>query len=567
MTTNSEKEALGKKLALDLLLVGSWNLSNLAVLLQKSASGSLSASCAPHGQFMQTMLDPGTWNGGANGAVIWTTPDAAIGAFNRLVGGEVVSAEDIQGDVDSYCASILALPASVKHIFVPTWVVGSDDAAMGPLDMDPKMGASAALMRMNLRLADNLVRDPRVAVLDASRWVGRVGEKSFSARLWYMSKTPYGTEFLKEAAAAILGAIDARAGRARKLIVLDLDDTLWGGIVGDVGWQQLRLGGHDMVGEAYCDFQSALKALKKRGILLAIVSKNEEATALEAIRSSPEMILRLDDFVAWRINWDDKAKNILEIAKELNLGLQSVVFIDDNSAERDRVRAALPELLVPEWPPNPLEYKSALQRLRCFDQAQISAEDRERSAMYQSERQRSQSAAQFQSVDDWLMTLDLKVAAEKVGKENLERATQLFNKTNQMNLSTRRLTAQELLTCAEDPGAEMLAFRVSDKFGDYGLVGLASVTVEKDRARIVDFILSCRVMGRKVEQTILHALSGRARARGAKSLVAEYLPTAKNQPCLALFKSIAPQSDGQSVFTFLLDEPYPKPACVSLTMP
>ena len=255
----------------------------------------------------------------------------------------------------------------LQSVFVPTWIVGPYDGRLGLLDMDSRRGASLALMRMNTRLAENLQDDRRIYVLDASRWLAVHGEKSFSQRMWYMSKTPYSVELLKEAALEIKAATRALTGRAKKLLVVDLDDTLWGGVVGDLGWESLRLGGHDPMGEAFKDFQLALKALKRRGVLLGIVSKNEEQTALEALRLHPEMVLREDDFAGWRINWQDKAQSIVELAAELNLGLQAVVFLDDNPVERARVREALPEVLVPELPANPMEFKAALQQLRCFD--------------------------------------------------------------------------------------------------------------------------------------------------------------------------------------------------------
>src|SRR5207249_4608997 len=187
---------------------------------------------------------------------------------------------------------------------------------------------------------------------------------------------------LQEAARDIKGAVQAIRGESRKLLVLDLDDTLWGGSVGEIGWQNIKLGGHDAVGEAYVDFQRVLKSLLNRGNLLAIVSKNQESVALAALENHPEMVLRPGDFAGWRINWRDKAENIVELVSELNVGLQSVVFIDDNPAERALVAEALPEVLVPQWPESPLLYSAALHDLRCFDRPCLTDEDLTRSQMY-----------------------------------------------------------------------------------------------------------------------------------------------------------------------------------------
>ncbi len=221
-------------------------------------------------------------------------------------------------------------------------------------------------MEANLRLLHNLDTVPNVVALNASRWIELVGESAFNERLWYMGKIPFANGVFKAAAREVKAALRGIRGAARKLIVLDLDDTMWGGIVGEVGWQNIILGGHDPMGEAFVDFQRALKSLNRRGVLLAIASKNEETVAWQAVNQHPEMILRPDDFAGWRINWNDKAQNIVEIATELNLGLDSVVFIDDSQVERDRVRQALPDVLVPEWPSDTRLYLRALCDLDLF---------------------------------------------------------------------------------------------------------------------------------------------------------------------------------------------------------
>jgi FkbH-like protein len=354
------------------------------------------------------------------------------------------------------------------------------------------------------------------------------------------------------------------AGGARKLVILDLDDTMWGGIVGDVGWENLRLGGHDGMGEAFVDFQRAVKNLTRRGIVLGIVSKNEEATALEAIRSHPEMVLREEDFVGHRINWRDKAQNILELAKELNLGLQSVVFIDDNPVERARVREALPEVLVPDWPEDKHLYRSALAALRCFDAPSISKEDAERTALYAAERKREQLQASVGSMDEWLKSLGIVVSAEPLGPSNLPRTAQLLNKTNQLNLTTRRLTEAELTEWVADPSRALWAVTVRDRFGDAGLTGIVSLEMSGTTARIVDYVLSCRVMGRKVEETMVHLAVEHARSRGAERVEAIFVPTAKNKPCLTFWQSSGFSCDDGQTFVWDPSRPFVLPEPVQL---
>lgn len=555
-----------------LFLLSDFNLENLRALLAKEpGTPELRAECAPYGQMMQYLLQPGAqaWEG-VNAAVIWTRPEAVSAEYRKLLSGEPADEGALRAEVEQFVRALRQTPAHVKHIITPTWCVSPFQGRLGMLDFHCERGCSLGLMRMNFHLVESLVLEPRAVVLDAFRWVGAHGENSFSERLWYASKTPFSVALLRHAAEEIRAVVNALTGQTRKLVILDLDDTLWGGIVGDDGWRNLRLGGHDPVGEAYREFQLALRGLKARGILLGMVSKNEESVALEAIASHPEMVLKLEDFAGWRINWHDKARNISELASDLNLGLQSVIFIDDNPVERDRVRTALPEALVPEWPTNPMEYRTALQKLRCFDQAQVSSEDEERTKMYSAERRRKLAAASFQTTEEWLGGLGMAVTVEEVNPASLDRAAQLFNKTNQMNLATRRLGAQGLLGWAKTPGNLLLAFRVRDKFGDYGLVGICGLTLEgcgPGTARLCDFVLSCRAMGRRVEETMLHAASVCARAASVTLLEAVYLPTSKNQPCLRFLETAGGERTSEHVFAFnLAHGPYPMPGEVALKM-
>jgi FkbH-like protein len=556
---------------LDFLLISNFNLSNLAALLSKDEeSPMIRAVTAPFGEVMQILLEPASelWTDTTQGVIIWTSPEGVSPSYRRLLESEETDSEELLREVDDFCNSIKAIPSHVKYIFVPSWVVGPSEKRMGLLDMDSRYGLSLVLMRMNLRLVEGLRNDSRIVVLDAARWVAFHGEKAFSRRLWYLSKTPFDFEFLKMAAAEIKAALRALTGETRKLLLVDLDETLWGGVVGDVGWQNIRLGGIDPIGEAFRDFQLGLKALKRRGVLLGIVSKNEESTALEAIRSHPEMMLRQDDFAGWRINWQDKAQNIVDLVSELNLGLQSVVFIDNSPVERARVREAFPEVLVPDWPSSPMDYTTALHRLRCFDAPLPSLEDRVRTEMYVTERKRREVRAQVTSLEQWLASLDIQVKAEPLSEASLDRATQLFNKTNQMNLSTRRLTREELWDWSQKPGRQVLVFRASDRFGDYGLVGLAGISFQdgKERqAQLVDFILSCRAMGRKIEETMLHVAVACAQGRKAKNLRAKCIPTAKNQPCLAFFENSGlAKVDGATAYGWDTERPYSKPPFLTL---
>jgi FkbH-like protein len=298
------------------------------------------------------------------------------------------------------------------------------------------------------------------------------------------------------------------------------------------------------------------------------VSKNDESVALDAIKNHPDMILQLDDIVGWRINWRDKAQNVAELVSDLNLGLQSVVFIDDNPAERARVRDALPEVLVPDWPEDKTLYRKTLLELGCFDIPSLTAEDRDRVKMYASERERKTSMEVVGSMEEWLLSLNVKAEVERLNHGNLARAAQLLNKTNQMNLSTRRMTEAELMAWVEGSGNYMWTVRVSDKFGPLGLTGLLSIEVDKvdtTQACIVDFVLSCRAMGRKVEETMLAIAIQQLPSLGVSHLFVKYLPTQKNMPCLEFLKrsGLRHESPGHTFFCdTTIEYPYPEQVTV-----
>ena len=397
---------------------------------------------------------------------------------------------------------------------------------------------------MNDRMCQNFRDDREIIPLNTAQWLQAAGRRAFQTKLWYLSKNPFANEVYLEAIRDLKTALASYAGQQKKLIVVDLDDTMWGGVLGEVGWEGLRLGGHDYLGEAYQDFQRALKALKNRGFLLAIASKNEESIALEAIRRHPEMILKLEDFVGWRINWRDKAQNIADLVKELNLGINSVVFLDDSQHERQRVKSALPEVLVPDWPTDKTASAMTLLGLRCFDSPLISAEDLARTRMYQEENQRTRTKDQFTSMEDWLAALEIKVTLQTLNQVDLPRVVQLLNKTNQMNLSTRRLTEAEFSRWQASTQAQVWSVRVSDRYGDSGIVGVATVLPRGDgekAACLLDFVLSCRVFGRKIEMVMLNTVMQWAAERQFTTVTATYLPTEKNGVCLEFLKKSGSQ--------------------------
>ena len=506
--------------------------------------GEIDAEIAPFDSVVPTLLGLSGRASKPDVAFVWTRPDAASPAFRALLAGEPADEAAIMADVDALAQTIVTSAEHARFVFVASWVLPPWRRGLGMLEL--RNGPTTTLMRMNLRLSEAIAKAPNAFVLDASRWLACASDGGVDPKLWHAGKIGFTRDVLAEAARDVRAATNGVLGRAKKLVVVDLDDTMWGGIVGDVGWESLVLGGHDARGEAFVELQKKLVALTRRGIALAVVSKNEESTALEAMRSHPEMIIKPEMLASYRINWKDKAQNIAEIASELNLGLQSVVFIDDNPVERGRVSEALPEVFVPEWPRDPTHYARALESLRCFDTPHVSKEDLVRNEMYATERQRAALKNVATSIDEWLKSLGLVVRFERIGKTNVSRAAQLLNKTNQMNLRTRRLSEAELLAWAGDPSHEAWAVHVADRFGDAGLTGIFALSHDGERARLEDWLLSCRVMGRRVEDAMLWAAASRAEKLGARSLVIEPVVTKKNKPCIDFFAGAGLPREGES---------------------
>jgi FkbH-like protein len=533
-------------------------------LSQDSQAPACLVHSKPFGQLYPALLeeDGATVDFG----VVWTRPEGAIAGFAKALDLQQVDADAVMKEVEDFAAAIAAYARRARFVFVVAWSAPTARRGYGMLDWRPGLGIRHLLTRMNLLLAEKLAAHRIVFMLDPTAWLQSAGPEALSQRMWFAAKVPYGNRVFQAAIADLKAAMAGAMGRARKLIVLDLDDTLWGGAVGETGWEGIRLGGHDHVGEAFAAFQDALKALGNRGVQLGIVSKNDERVALEAIDRHPEMRLRRPHLAGWRINWDDKARNLADLVQELNLGLDAVVFIDDNPFERARIREALPEVLVPDWPDDPCLFASRLMTLACFDTPAVSEEDRSRARMYADERARRGALARVGSMEVWLATLGVEVEAALLGRADLARAAQLFNKTNQLNLSTRRLSEEELFAWASEPDRRLWTIRVRDRFGDLGLVGIVSLELDGSRGLVRDFLLSCRAMGRRVEETMLHLAISCAQEAGVREVIAEYRPTPRNRPCLEFLESSGLDRCDKIRFAWQTASPFRLPSSVTLVI-
>jgi len=321
----------------------------------------------------------------------------------------------------------------------------------------------------------------------------------------------------------------AKQGRSFKCLVMDLDNTLWGGVIGDDGLEGIQLGQGSPLGEAYVAFQDYARELSRRGIILAVCSKNDEANAVEPFEKHPDMVLKRGDIASFVANWSNKADNIRTIAAELNIGIDSLVFIDDNPFERNLVRQELPMVAVPEVSDDPTGYPIALADAGYFEGLAVTDEDRERTSQYQGNKARDALKASVTDLPAYLRGLEMQLIWKRFDKIGLQRITQLINKSNQFNLTTKRYTEEDVIAVMADPDAFGLQLRLTDRFGDNGIIAIIIGRLQPDGDLYIDtWLMSCRVLGRQVEPTTLNLIAQEARKLGARRLVGEYIPTKKN---------------------------------------
>lgn len=529
-------------------------------------SSQFEVTTSPFGQALPILLnsDHNFWTTNFDHALVITQPELISENVSQQSHSAVPLTERLHAEVKTFTDALSEIRRKVPSLFVTNWFTPLWKHNYFATDFKSG-GCSNTITKMNFFLMNELENIEGCFLLDSQRWLATHPTSLFSTKLWYSTKQLYSNGYFKLLASDLISTLQGLNGQSRKLIILDLDDTLWGGTLGDCGWKNLRLGGHDPIGEAFVDFQLALKRLKNSGVLLAISSKNNEATALEAIKQHPEMVLKIEDFVGWKINWKDKSQNIRELLTELNLGAQSAVFIDNSPVERNRVSTEMPEILVPNWPSDEADYLKALTSLSCFDKPFLTNEDITRTDMMNQEANRSHLKSSAGSFEKWLESLKIKCSVEELSEANFQRVVQLFNKTNQMNLSTRRLSPDQLSEWCAKTENKIYTIRVEDKFGDYGLTGIIGIRKNKNQIIIEDYILSCRVMGRKVEETMLSVIYSISKQSQCEQIIAKYLKTEKNQPCYQFFKNSGfNESAENGVFTWETDKNYPVPGPIEL---
>jgi len=415
-------------------------------------------------------------------------------------------------------------------------------------NLEASLPSSRAFLTRSYNL--NLARAiPEGAVIfDLDFCATRLGlEKWEDPRLWLHSKHPFSFAAHCVVAFAASKLLTSFRGRSKKCLVVDLDNTLWGGVIGDDGPEGVRYGADaGAVGQAFEALQIFLKALSLRGIILAVCSKNDAKIAIEGFTQRPDMALCLDDFAAFYANWENKADNIRKIAAELNLGLDSMVFVDDNPAERALVRAEIPELVVPELPADPVHYINFIASGNWFESILFSDEDRNRSKAYRANASRNRAQSRATNIDSYLSELEMCATWGAAEPAKLPRITQLLNKTNQFNLTTKRYSQTELSSLMLDNNTWIGWFQLADRFGDHGLISVIILKFSPDVVSIDTWVMSCRVFSRSMEEFIFLRVLELAMNRGCKVLKGEYHPTKKNVVVADLYKRLGGRLDKDS---------------------
>jgi FkbH-like protein len=382
---------------------------------------------------------------------------------------------------------------------------------------------------LNRRIAQSVLQSSDM-LLDVAGIAETVGLADWhSPPLWNLAKLPFADAYVPLYAEHVVRIIGAMRGKSRRCLVLDLDNTMWGGVIGDDGMEGIKIAQGDPTGEAHLSLQQLALALRERGVVLAVSSKNTDSVARQPFKEHPDMLLKEEHIAVFQANWEDKASNIRAIAKELALGLESLVFLDDNPAERSLIRRELPEVAVPELDEDPANYARTLAAAGYFEAIGFSEEDRVRAEMYQGNARRLGLQSQTADIESYLRSLEMRIIFGSFDGKTRARVTQLINKSNQFNLTTRRYSEPQVQQLEADPKAMTLHARLVDKFGDNGIIGVIICrTTSPDIWTIDTWLMSCRVLGRRVEQAVLAEILKQARSLGIKKLVGVYRPTDRN---------------------------------------
>jgi FkbH-like protein len=413
----------------------------------------------------------------------------------------------------------------VSNFFIPT------NSNYGIFETKSNFGLQKMINTLNNNLQDYIYNLDSVYLFDMNGFISKHGENNvFDPKQFLFGDIKISLDYIPYLVNDLMGYVIASLGMSKRCIVLDLDNTLWGGIIGEDEYDGIKLGS-DPSGKAYVEFQKYLLGLHNRGILLAINSKNNFDDAIKVIEEHPDMILKKEHFSSIKINWNDKVSNIKEISDELNFGLENFVFFDDDPLNREFMKSCLPQVLTVDLPIDPSKYVRTIQEMNEFNSLKITDEDKQRGLMYSQQRERKTFENSANSLEDFLKNMDLKITIKKANSFTIPRISQLILKTNQFNLTTKRYSLEEIQKISQNDNVMIGCVQVEDKFGDNGIT--AAFIVEKNGTKewILDtFLLSCRVMGRQIEKSILGYIIKIAKQNNVDKIIANFIPTKKNQP-------------------------------------
>lgn len=437
----------------------------------------------------------------------------------------------------------------ITNFSIPTY------SPNGLVETKTEFGMHDMIRDINAKLNSNLINEPSVFIYDFNQFVMRYGDANvFDYRKFLFGDIKISLDFIPRLANDLIGYIKAMLGLNKKCIVLDLDNTLWGGIVGEDGFDGIKLG-PTSPGNAYVEFQRQLLAYWQRGIILAINSKNNFDDAIQVIREHPYMVLREEHFASMRINWNDKVSNLKEIANELNIGLNSIAYFDDDRVNTEFMSSSLPDVLSINLPSDPSLYAQTLMSLNDFNVLQITDEDLSRGKMYVEQKARKELESSATNLDEFLKQLDIKIRIKDADQFTIPRISQLTLKTNQFNLTTKRYQEEDIIRFSKDKSKMVGCAQVEDKFGDNGITGVFIVNKDTPTEWSIDtFLLSCRVMGRGVEDAILGHILQEAKKQGVKKVKGTYIPTKKNMPCEHFLSNYGFVKDGD-LWLYSLNNP------------
>jgi FkbH-like protein len=510
-------------------------------LVATAARHGFSLDCieADYGQVMQEALSPDAKLGRAKPNAVLLALDV-FGLPLRPTPGDAEAARaTVQNCLDMLQRIREGLHANGIGVVILQTIARPPDALFGNLDLALPGTLRHLVDAVNRGIADSIANTTDF-LFDVAALAETVGLADWhDPVLWNMAKLPFASAFLPLYAEHVCRIVAASRGKSRRCLILDLDNTLWHGVIGDDGLEGIVIGQGDATGEAHLAVQQTALTLRGRGIVLAVSSKNHDEIARLPFQKHPEMLLRENSFAVFQANWSDKATNITAIAEKLSLGLDAMVFLDDNPAERGLVRRILPDVAVPELPADPALYARTLLAAGYFEAVTFSAEDRARADFYQDNAARVALQQQAGDVDAYLASLDMTISFAPFDETGRARIAQLINKSNQFNLTTRRYTEAEVAAVEHDPSCFTLQVRLADMFGDNGMISV--IVCRPTDASTWEFdtwLMSCRVLGRKVEQAVLSEIVAAAKARNIARLIGIYRPTSRNQLVEDHFKKL-----------------------------